>query len=303
MLEIEQFGSSTGKIVSSKTSQSILNLSSDEVLEQFRLFGLLLFRGFGVTYQEMREFSAKFSSKFVRDPFRPIVGSFDDFIQLVDNGTDAILPHSENSASPFRPDIVWFCCSVPAAQDGETLFWDGVKVWEQLSEAVKKLFISKRIKFRYHFPADSWKLFFGPGTTIVDVQQILNNLENVNYQIQDNESIDFEYICSVVVKTKFGNQDAFANSLIFYYQEPKTSEKINDNNIGDRGVIVCFEDGSQIPNTVINEIKGVMNQLTGVISWQPGDIVMIDNSRFLHGRRAFKDTRRKVFSHLSYLKS
>lgn len=160
MLTLEQFGSSTGKIVSSKTSQSILSLSDDEVLEKFKSFGLLLFRGFGVTSEEMRAFSEKFSSKFVRDPFRQIVGSFDNFIQLVDNGMDEVLPHSENSASPFRPDIVWFCCGVPAAQDGETLFWDGVKVWEQLSEPVKQLFLSKRIKFRYHFPAENWKLFW-----------------------------------------------------------------------------------------------------------------------------------------------
>ncbi len=41
MLTLEQFGSSTGKIVSSKTSQSILSLSSYEVLKQFRLSGLL----------------------------------------------------------------------------------------------------------------------------------------------------------------------------------------------------------------------------------------------------------------------
>jgi alpha-ketoglutarate-dependent taurine dioxygenase len=42
--------------------------------------------------------------------------------------------------------------------------------------------------------------------------------------------------------------------------------------------------------------------LTGEISWQPGDLVMIDNSRFLHGRRAFNDDRRRIFALLSYLK-
>lgn len=127
-------------------------------------------------------------------------------------------------------------------------------------------------------------------------------MEDVNYQIQEDESIDFEYTCSVVGKTKFCKQDTFANSLIFYYRYPEILEEINKDR-SESGVIVLFEDGSIIPNAAINEIKGVLDQLTGVISWQAGDLVMIDNSRFLHGRRAFQDTRRQIFSHLSYLKS
>jgi len=301
MLILEQFGSSTEKIVCSKTSQSILSLSSDEVLEQFRLCGLLLFRGFGVTYEEMREFSEKFSSKFVRDPARQIVGSFGDFIQMVDNGMDEVLPHCENAVSPFRPDIVWFCCGVPAAQDGETLFWDGIKIWEKLSELVKQLFISKKVKFRFLFPVDNWKLFFGLGTTIADVKQILDNIPEVNYHFKEDESIYFEYTCSGVVKTKFDNQYAFANSIIIWHKEQDNYEKTTFD-IQESDLIVFFEDGSLIPNAAIKEIKEVMDKLTGVISWQPGDIVMIDNSRFLHGRRAFQDNRRQIFSHLSYLK-
>lgn len=302
MLTLEQFGSSTGKIVSSKTNQSILSLSSDEVLEQFRLCGLLLFRGFGVTYEEMRGFSEKFSSKFVRDPARQIVGSFGDFIQMVDNGMDEVLPHCENAVSPFRPDIVWFCCGVPAAQDGETLFWDGIKIWEKLSEPVKELFTSKKVKFRFLFPVDNWKLFFGLETTIADVKQILDNIPEVNYHFKEDESIYFEYTCSGVVKTKFDNQYAFANSIIIWHEEQDNYEKTTFD-IQESDLVVSFEDGSLISNAVIKEIKEVIDKLTGVISWQPGDLVMIDNSRFLHGRRAFQDNRRQIFSHLSYLKS
>lgn len=301
MLRLEQIGSSTGKIVYSQTSQSILTLSSDEVLENFRLSGLLLFRGFRVTSEEMREFSKKFSSKFVRDPARQIVGSFDDFIQLVDNGMDEVLPHCENAVSPFRPDIVWFCCGVPASQDGETLFWDGVKVWQQLSEPVKELFLSKKVKFRFNFPVENWKLFFGSGTTIAEVKQTLNHIKEVKYHFKEDESLDYEYTCSAVVQTKFDNQHAFANSLILWYEEQDNSQTINSN-IQGADLIVSFEDGSLIYDAVINEIKGFLDKLTGVISWQLGDLVMIDNSRFLHGRRAFQDPRRQIFSHLSYLK-
>ena len=311
MLKTEPFGTSTAKIVYSKNEQSILGLPTQEVLEMFESFGALLFRGFGVTYKEMREFSAKFSSKFVRDTSRQTI---DDFVQLVNNGTDEVLPHSENSGSPFQPDLVWFCCGVPAAQDGETILLDGVKVWQQLDKSVKQLFLSQRIKYEYNFEAKHWKLFFGSETTIADVKQTLNNIKDVNYQIKEDESICFKYTCPAVVKTKFGARYAFANSIISYYQEPLLSEKpeVSDEvnfdktdfkpkTKGDRG-IVYFEDGSPIPKATIDAIKGVMAQLTDKILWQTGDLIMIDNSRFLHGRRAFQDEQRLIYTHLSYLK-
>ncbi|MEH2267589.1 MAG: TauD/TfdA family dioxygenase [Nostoc sp.] len=325
MINLTTFGTTDAKIIFSDQSENILSLPTQEILDLFNSFGLLLFRGFGVNYEQMVEFSGKFSSKYVRDPQRQIVDSPDKFIQLVDNGTDYVPPHCENAVSPFRPDVVWFCCAVPAAENGETLFWDGVQVWKELSEQSKKLFLSKKIKFMFDFDVDSWKLFFGSDTTIDDAKRSLSELEGINYFIRDDQSIHMEYICSSVVKTRTSGKEAFANSIIPWYQKQGTWEKIKSSLLDTysssafgkffgslpqflvtylqaKPQTVTFEDGSPITDVVIDEINTIMNRLTGVISWQTGDIVMIDNSRFLHGRRAFKDTRRQIFSHLSYLK-
>ena len=43
------------------------------------------------------------------------------FVSSVDIGMHEISPHRENGSSPFTPDAVWFCCTVPAAQGGETV--------------------------------------------------------------------------------------------------------------------------------------------------------------------------------------
>ena len=29
------------------------------------------------------------------------------------------------------------------------------------------------------------------------------------------------------------------------------------------------------------------------VAWEPGDLLMVDNSRFMHGRRAFADPQRE----------
>ncbi|MBD2166645.1 TauD/TfdA family dioxygenase [Calothrix membranacea FACHB-236] len=288
MLKNDTLLTSSENIIYKQTNQSILQLPLQDTLNDFKAFGVLLFRGFDINYEQMKNFAEKFSSTFVLDKDRPIVDPHNKYVTLVDPGMHYVSPHCENANSPFRPDVIWFCCGVPASQGGETLFWNGVRVWQELDEELRQLFIAKKIKFCQKFPAADWKRFLGVGATLADVKRTLHGIPGLSYKINQDQSIAIEYVCSAVVKTKYGHQNAFANSLIAEYKNP-------------RGV-VTFEDGSPIPSTVINQVQQVMNNLTEVINWESGDLVMIDNSRFLHGRRSFTDTKRRIYSLLSYMK-
>ncbi|MDF5733643.1 MAG: TauD/TfdA family dioxygenase, partial [Rhizonema sp. PD38] len=138
-----------------------------------------------------------------------------------------------------------------------------------------------------NIPFDILKRFArSDDATIIDIKQILDGFEGVTYQIKEEQIVSMEYVCSAVVKTKYGNQDAFANT--FWATQKKTEEPI-------------FEDGSRTPDEVVNEIEKVLNNLKEEIPWQAGDLVMMDNSRFMHGRSAFNDERRQIFSTLSNL--
>ncbi|MEH2082679.1 MAG: TauD/TfdA family dioxygenase [Nostoc sp.] len=282
-IQIDSLETSTKKIIYSDKCKDILSLSVAEIQELFKSSGILLFRGFGVTHEQMKAFSKQFSSRFTRETNRTRVDSREGFVSLVAQGTHFIEPHCENANTPFRPDAVWFCCGVPPAQGGETLFCDGVQVWEQLSEESKQLFLSKKIRFDFIYSAEQWKHFLGAEATLANVKQMLEGLEGVSYFINEDESVSFAYACPAVIKTKYSNQDAFANNIL----NAKES--------------VFFENGSPIPDTIISEIEEVTDRLTEEIQWQVGDLVMIDNSRFLHGRRSFSDNQRLIFSIFSYL--
>lgn len=276
---MNSLGSNTGKIIESNgTGSDIFQLSITEIRELFKSCGLILFRGFAVHQQEFKKFAEQFSSKFVRDDVKIRTDSSDGAIHLVDEGMGYIAPHAEGATTPLRPDAVWFCCAVPAADGGETLFWDGVQVWSELSEKSKQLFLTKKNKFIHNIPVANWKHFLGKNATLADVEKALNSFEGVKYTINDDQSVTLAYVCSAVVKTKYGNEDSFANGIV---NEQRTRK-------------VFFEDDSPIPEAAIDEIKAVMDRLTVAISWQSGDLVMIDNSRFLHGRQAFTDSRRQI---------
>ncbi|MBL1201289.1 MAG: TauD/TfdA family dioxygenase [Nostoc sp. GBBB01] len=288
MLTAELLKNSSGKIIFNDTGQNIMQLPVSTILEDFKSFGLLLFRGFDVNYEQMKVFAEQFDATFINQYNRPIVDLNNQFITLVDSGMHYIAPHCENANSPFRPDVVWFCCAVPAAEGGETLFWDGVEVWKAMGRELQQLFIDQKIRYVQKFLASHWQQFLGASATIDDVKKILDNMAGISYKINQDESLILEYICSGVIKTKYGNQDAFANSIISEYRNPRA--------------IVTFANGSAIPVKVINEIQKILDDLIGFIPWMSGDLVMIDNSRFLHGRKSFNDKRRRIVTLLSDMK-
>ncbi len=285
---IEPFGSGSAKIIHNRNGQSVLDLPVDEVRELFKSSGALLFRDFGVDPEQMKAFADQFSYKFNRDRLRPPVEGSDGFVQMVTEGMGYVEPHSEQANSPFRPDAIWFCCGTPAEQGGETLYWDGVRLWDEFSPELRKLFSTKKLRFFQRYTPDKWKLFLGPGSTLDDARRSLDDVEGLSYFVSEDDSIYLEYVCSAVVRTKYGEQEAFVNSLL--------SER--ENTLGE---LMSFDDGTEIPDDVIGEVTEAVNRRTEEIPWQPGDLAFIDNWRYMHGRNPYTDKRRKIYSSLSFL--
>ena len=50
----------------------------------------------------------------------------------------------------------------------------------------------------------------------------------------------------------------------------------------------------------MSELNEIAERITIEISWQKGDILMIDNTRIMHGRRAFYDDQRDIYTRLCF---
>ena len=120
-IQIDLPETSTNKIIYSDECKDILNLSVAKIQEMFKSSGIILFRGFGITHELMQVFAEQFSSRFTRDDDKPLVEP-NGFVSSVDIGMHEIPPHRENGSSPFSPDAVWFCCTVPAAEGAKLYF-------------------------------------------------------------------------------------------------------------------------------------------------------------------------------------
>jgi alpha-ketoglutarate-dependent taurine dioxygenase len=279
---------SGGVLVHRRDNPPLMELPPESVKALMASAGVVMFRDYDVGPDLMKQFADQYSYKFNRDRLRPTVEGSGGHVQMVTEGNGYVDPHAEQANSPFRPDALWFSCTKPADEGGETLYWDGVRLWHELSEDLRDLFRRKKLRFFQRYSKDKWQLFLGPGTTVADIASTLGGVEGVSYFVNQEEALYLEYVCSAVVRTRYGKEEAFANSLMSEWK----------NTLGD---LMTFDDGAPITSDIVDEIKQALDRCTEAVDWQPGDMVFIDNSRFLHGRNGFTDPTRKIYSSLSFL--
>ena len=83
---------------------------------------------------------------------------------------------------------------------------------------------------------------------------------------------------------------AFGNFLLF--------ARFNNGRTG----FPLLDDGSVVPDDWLIAIKRVADTLAVPVRWQEGDVLMLDNSRYMHGRTAITDaTERRIATFFGYV--
>src|SRR5262249_185557 len=145
--------------------------------------------------------------------------------------------HCESARGPNPPDLLWFQCIKPARTGGETTFADGIEIWNQLSAATRELFTSKRVNFVEVLPELQWRvglrLFF-----CSELDHI--NLAGTTFRFQQDGTLRMEFLTSAVRRTRWTGAETFTNSLTGPY--PGNT---------------LFEDGTEVPESAMAEIKAV----------------------------------------------
>lgn len=280
-----------GKTVLGTKKQDICGLAQAEVIEQFNTSSLLLFRGFEVDTEDFKKFTELFSTNFVSyvgGAYSREMINGDKTLLSVTGGKLAFpVPlHGEMYYRKHRPNIIWFYCASPALKDGETTVCDGIQIYKQLSTSTQELFHEKRLKYIRTYPTDIWQKIYQTD----DLSHVETVCKDNDMQLEANsEQITTHYIAPAIQPSRCGKHQVFINNIL-----PVVTQEIN----GNTSSLVRFEDDAKIPESVINEIKTITEQLIHLVSWQKSDILMIDNTRLMHGRRSFADNQRDIYVRL-----
>ena len=91
-------------------------------------------------------------------------------------------------------------------------------------------------------------------------------------------------------RTMFSDTPCFGNFLLFARYQNKLRH------------FPVFEDGSEIPDALVARIKRASDRVTVPVKWRAGDLLMLDNTRFMHGRRPIRNVEeRSIITYFGFL--
>ncbi|MDJ0718187.1 MAG: TauD/TfdA family dioxygenase [Prochloraceae cyanobacterium] len=286
-IQIEKLSDRVGRKIVNVGKTSLLELEKKEIIKLYKSSGFLLFRGFETDVDTFAKFSDSLSKDFTDytgGVFNRRMINENPTILTVTDFKDEVKFHGEMYYTNKPPLMIWFFCANPPLQDGETIVCDGKQLYHQLSSSMKDLFHKKKLKYSdpFSLKKEDWQRQYKTNDFNV-VKEICKN-NGMEVQINDNESINRQFIASAIHKSRSGQDYVFINTLF-------AAKHVNPKG-------VCFDDNSEITDEIMSELNKIAERITIEISWQKGDILMIDNTKIMHGRRAFDDDQRDIYIRL-----
>lgn len=283
--KIHSISSSIVQEINNLDNVSILELDKEEIISLFKFHGILLFRGFDVDVDIFKEFTNLLSIDFINyagGAFSRRVINGDETLLSVNDFKSEIKLHGEMYYQQNIPLLLWFFCANPPLEDGETTVCDGRQFFNEISSSTKELFNKKKLKFNVRISQDDWQKKYQ--TDDLNQLEEMCRKNNTHLTVNEDKSILLEYISPAIIPSRCGKYQVFINSLL-------PTKQLNPK-------IINFEDDSEIPEEVVSELNEIAEKITTEISWEKGDILMIDNTRILHGRRSFADDQRDIYIRL-----
>lgn len=210
-----------------------------------------------------------------------------------------IFMHNENSNCSNWPLKLYFQCVVPSATGGETPVADSRRVYQGLDAALVRRFEERGVRYVRNFG-------MGVGLPWSAV-----------FKTEDRTEVE-EYCDQNGITPTWGEGDRLRISYRRHGvgRHPMTGEKVWFNHVslfhsslideearegllaefGEEGLPfnAFYGDGSPISTADVEEIYRVYEEEMVPVSWQEGDVLMVDNMLAAHGREPYTGERRVV---------
>ncbi len=257
-----------GVIITPSMGERLVDLDGDAIISLFELKGVLLFRGFDLEPHHISTVTDRYTERYTPDALRRETRFEQQDVHDVDYGTFPVPLHSEASFAPAWSEIVWFYCNVPPREGGATTLCDGIKLWQLLSDEARATFLAEPLRYELELPVGLTKP--GEGT-----EPWTSNMAGVNgYLDWDTGILHLTLLRYALHESRSAQRLCFINHLLT--EEPQIKH-------------VTMASGKIISPAIIDEIREKSRSITYEIKWEPRDLLMIDNYRFMHGRCGYEE--------------
>lgn len=194
---------------------------------------------------------------------------------------------------------IYFCCLVPSTTGGETPICDVRKVFEAIDPQIREEFERRKIMYVRNYN-------HGVGLTWQEAYQASEPSEVESY-LRGN-GIEWEWGEEGRLRTRqirpavrihpTGGEKVWFNHGAFFHissQEPEVrAQLLSSFGVENLPYNTYYGDGEPIDDEVIAHIHRAYQQNTLKFLWQQGDVLLLDNMTFAHGRESYTGDRNVV---------
>ena len=206
--------------------------------------------------------------------------------------------HNENSYTDAWPSKILFYSAVVATQGGETIVADCRRIYNGIDEEIRKKFDKKGVLYvRNYTPGIdlSWQ----------EVFQTENRNEVDVFCRQHHIDVEW-HACSPVLTTRqkcqatlrhatTGEWVWFNQAHLFHLSALDPSEQdllVGELRLENVPRNAFYGDGEPLESDVLSHIREIYDRETITFQWHRGDVMVLDNVLFAHGRNPFSGPRK-----------
>lgn len=267
--------------------------------------GAILFRGFDIqSVDDFHEFVTGYSDSHLRYMNRstPRAQMTTNVYTATNYPRQQEIPlHSENSYQREWPMTVAFCCTLPAAVGGETPIASTREIVRSIGRELTDKFERLGIEYirHYHDGIDlPWREVFQTG-----------NRDDVTRYCTEN-GIECAWLEENLLRTSHvaqGIAEHPATGARVFFNQAHLFHVSSTGSAGAAALIQMFGDrlprharfgdGSEISAEELALVRRAFGQSARSFGWRRGDVLLLDNMQYAHGRRSYEG-RRSVFAAL-----
>jgi hypothetical protein len=263
--------------------------------------GALLFRGFGACSMQLFD---RLIGAWTADRLDCVFGSTprqavgDRIFTATEYPAALEIPlHNEDAYQRQWPLKIAFCCLQPAMSGGETPIADMRLVGRALGEELLDIFEARGVKYVRHYHAGidmPWQQVFGTDDRAA-LARICTEYAIEHHWLPD-QTLRTAQNCQGTARHPVTGERVFFNQAHLFHVSSLGPE-LSRSMMGLFGTDrlprqAYFGDGEEIPATCLARIRAAFQQASCAFPWAQGDVLLLDNMRYAHGRRPFKGARR-----------